>query len=169
MKVAFYKAKYGNWLSKFIAAYTRGPFSHAELVFDEKFRNQIAPKLVAHDPGGSMCFSSELKTGVRFKEINLADGKWETVEVPITQDGEQTVLSQALQLVGQPYDVMGILAFVVPGMKGLDGAEFCSESDIMALQADGLLLALNPGRTDPNALYRALTSSGSTPESANRG
>ena len=161
MKMAFYKAQYGGLGSALIAIFTAGPFSHVELVFDEAFRPLIAPVLKPATPPlppgakGSLCFSSMFKEGVRFKEI-LLDHQWEVVDLPISPEAEHEVLDRALSMNGQPYDVMGIVGFVSPKFRPLAGTEFCSESDIRALQAEGLLAGLNPGRTSPNALYRAL-------------
>lgn len=64
MKIIFYKAKYGNYVDKIIAASSFSKYSHCELMF----------------PSGECMSSSYRDGGVRKKYINVGD-HWDVFEL----------------------------------------------------------------------------------------
>ena len=101
MKLAFYHARKGGWADRLIAAYTRGPFSHVEVVFEDCFRSILPQRYVyLHDPGGALCYSSSEmlpRCGCGFESITLEDGKWKVYEVPVGKAAEMEAIKQAVK------------------------------------------------------------------------
>lgn len=69
MRIAFYKARYGNWQDKTIAIGSLSKYSHCEIVFSD----------------GICASSSSRDGGVRFKQINLND-HWDVFNLDINID-----------------------------------------------------------------------------------
>ena len=68
MKIAFYKAKYGDWISKIIAWRTGGPYCHCELVHKKRsFR---------------ISFRNEEQGFIFFKN----KGEWDEFEIEVNQE-----------------------------------------------------------------------------------
>lgn len=157
MKAAFYYAEQGNHSDQAIAIWTRGPFSHVELVLDQsKFPGLYPGSLIReHDFGGSLCFSSSPRDGgCRFKTIDLNDGKWKLVDLPSLDRG---AVEECGKLVGLDYDWMGILGFVLPFGEHGPRDRFCSEAVSEILIELGVLpSSVQPYRVSPNQLFDML-------------
>ena len=67
MKVAFYKDR-TQFLDSLIAWWTRGPYSHIELVFERDGKNLCAS-------------ASPRDGGIRLKEIELDPNHWDIIEI----------------------------------------------------------------------------------------
>lgn len=157
MKLAFYRAAKGTVWSKAIALWTRGPYSHVEIVFDDldwsKWRRPpVLIDLREHDAGGTLCFSSaENDGGTRFKMLDLHDGKWDLFPFPVDA-------ARALQWCAGhqhlAYDWRGLRGFVFPWEKPDPRDLFCSECAVECGQDQGIFRALIAGRTSPNALAK---------------
>lgn len=87
--------------------------------------------------------------GVRFKRIEFDPGRWDIVDLP--EQLEPAVRAWFESHVGQRYDVLGNLHFILSPVGGDRGKWFCSEAFAAAL---GLP---DPGRYDPGTLASALT------------
>ena len=108
VQIAMYKGK-GNLFNKAIRWWTNSIYSHCELVVDD------------------VCYSSSaMDGGVRSKEINLQDGKWDLFDLPWV-DGKQVVdYFKATDL--YRYGYLGLItAQIFNSGKGQSKAPFCSE------------------------------------------
>jgi hypothetical protein len=112
MQVIFYVAKYGTWQDGIVAHWTRGPYSHCELLFSD-----------------GMAFSSSPRDGgTRFKQIEFKPHHWDLY--PLSVDGEKEA---AIRLwcegqLGKKYDWLGIFGFVVKNSAIQDPKKwYCSE------------------------------------------
>lgn len=159
MMLAFYNPKGGPhsnggnglWMDKLICLWTRGDYSHVELVF-------------ADTPGvQTMCFSSSPRDGgTRFKRIDTTDRKWMCLPVPCTPEEEQSAMVWCTTHQGRKYDWPGVLGFVFgPFIRQRPRAYFCSEACIRALAFGAKtskalvgLRKLKAYRYDPGDLYR---------------
>jgi hypothetical protein len=142
VQLAFYKGR-GSLFDQLIAWWTRGAYSHVELVF--------------HGPdGSSQWFSSSPRDGgARFTQVRPDAGKWEFLELPMPAPTRQQLLAACRQLVGRPYDWRAIFfSQFLPLKRQRREAWFCSEICLDRLQqvrwADP---ALPAAAVHPNALY----------------
>jgi hypothetical protein len=150
MRLAFYRGSLSDkWLDRLIAG-NDAPrlYSHVEIAFDEY---SVSGDL-------SMCFSSSWRDGgVRFKGIDLTDGKWDVVDVPAGPLDTVSVFRWCDPKVGGKYDVPGVLAFKVPFLRHVGAEWFCSEICTAALQQVGFFRGALPHKLSPNALYLLAT------------
>lgn len=155
MQLAFYKAAVGTPWSKAIAWWTKGPYSHVEIVFSRKHSTVYVQE---HDWPGQPCFSSaENDGGTRFKYLDINPAQWDTIPVP---GDEAPAWLAAEQLLGAAYDWRGILDFVFPWEKENSSKFFCSEVCIKILKQQGLLTKLTNPQTSPNALAKHIKEHG---------
>lgn len=112
MKVVFYKAS-GTGADKLIRWWTNGPYSHVEIVLQEK-------------DGQSLCASAHINDGgVRTKWITIDPASWDTVEIEADAD---KVAQWFKEHDGAKYDLIGLLGFVFQ-RGGYDRNKyFCSEA-----------------------------------------
>ena len=136
MKVAFYKGTHAGLpgvYNRLIRWWTRSPYSHAELVFDN----------------GQAASASSMDGGVRFKAIEFDPALWDFVSVPAGL--ALAARDWFTQHQGEAYDLLGNLHFVI-GAVGDDKRKwFCSEAVAAALGMP------NPERFDPGTLHAALS------------
>ena len=108
---------------------TKGPYSHCELVID------------------GVCFSSSQRDGgVRSKRVDLSTGRWDLVDIHDRDD--DITRAWFTEHMGQKYDTLGLLGFILPGRFERQDRWFCSEACGQAL---GLS---NAYKLSPNDLYR---------------
>lgn len=120
MKLAFYKAKKGNWLDKTINLWTGNyGYSHVELIFDN---------VKTTNADVSLCFSASPREGnVRFKYIEL-DDKWVVMDFDISDKEEKILYAKSLKYNHAKYDYLGIFFwFVLPIKKQFENKWWCSE------------------------------------------
>jgi hypothetical protein len=131
MKVIFYIAKSGDWLDKFVGLWTRGKYSHCELVFSD-----------------GMCFSSSPRDGgTRFKAIEINPKHWDIVEV--STDKEVEIRQWCESQCGLKYDWLGILGLAIHLPIENRKKWYCSEICITVLNLFGVLdccRLMNPSR-----------------------
>jgi hypothetical protein len=153
MKLAFYLAENGTFFDKLIAWWSGlfkggARFPHVELVIGEC------------DGEPPLCFSSSPRDGgVRTKHIDIYDGHWEIVDVPVLERQYATILMAVNALVNAKgrYDWAGVLGFVAP-WGGQDGQRwFCSEVVLFVLQTAGVLPGRRPSGVSPSRLYQLAT------------
>lgn len=135
----------GHLMDRLIGLWTRGDFSHAELLFsDGKPRTQAT------------CFSSSPRDGgCRFKDIDVTDGKWTLVPLSVCMMDELKVEEWCRTQVGKPYDWPGIFGFVCwPFVRQDPKRFFCSEVVVAALQQIGMFPGVSAWRVSPNRLYK---------------
>ena len=133
MKLAFYKGR-EDLYDRLISWWTRGPYSHVELVIDDNY-----------------CMSSSPKDGgIRFKHIDLRPDHWDLVEL----EGYDPAYAYNWfkEHEGRKYDILGILGFVWGPAREDRNRYFCSEAVAAALKMK------DPWRFDPNALHAVVTS-----------
>ena len=130
VQVAFYKGR-TRFFNKAVAWWTRGPYSHCELIVD-----------------GKSYSASFMDGGVRVKEITYDPEHWDIVDVPWA-DAEKAVAWFVAHM-GQKYDVIGLVGFVARRVEDDRSKYFCSEAVSAALGfSDGW-------RFDPNTFYPSL-------------
>ena len=126
MKVgfAFFKARYGGLFAHGIQLRTGGEHSHVEFYLTTDYVVEEGTGTVRHH-----CFSSyEGDDGVRWKYIDIHDGRWDLIEFEVELEIVKEVVAWANSQVGKAYDWAGILGFVNPWRKGGDPDRwFCSE------------------------------------------
>lgn len=136
MKIAFYKAKYGNWQDKAISIATLSTYSHCELIFSD----------------GVCASSSPRDGGVRFKKIEM-DHKWDVFN--IVETGSFARLNEAIARNwfilhdGDTYDWIGAIASAVDIDLSSEGKKYCSRSCLLALGFSPWVSTITPG-----GLYR---------------
>lgn len=132
MRVAFYKGK-KRLFNKLVSWWTRGPYSHCELVFSD----------------GESASASFMDGGVRYKRILFDDAHWDFIEL------EDSFLEAQSRFwfydhFNEKYDVLGILGFVNPRIKQSKNKWFCSEAIMAALGFS------EAWRYNPNTAYSVL-------------
>lgn len=135
MELWFYIAKFGDCTDKIIATWTRGPYSHVEMVF----------------PDGE-CFSSSPRDGgVRFKKINRSN-KWSSIKLSI--DYNENIRKDCEKYVGLPYDWYGCMGLTL-GFSRIEEKNkwYCSEICAFILNKYGAEL---PSKVSPNTLYKKM-------------
>jgi uncharacterized protein YycO len=121
---AFFKARHGGIFSRGITLRTGGPHSHVEFYLTTDYVVEEGTGVVRH-----WCFSSyEGDGGVRWKHIDISNGKWTRLEFEVELEKVKEVVAWTNSQVGKAYDWAGILGFVNPWRKGGDPDRwFCSE------------------------------------------
>jgi len=139
IQVAFYKVNQSKitWIDKLIAWWTKGNYSHVELIID-----------------GYMYSSSPVDNGVRKKKHIVNINKWEYININANTDN---ILEFFNQTKNNKYDWLGILGFILP-FKDRTNKWFCSEWVSNALKISGYknLWKLEPDKISPNKLYEIL-------------
>lgn len=148
--LAFYRGRdYGLLLDRLIARHDDGPYSHVEIVFDDR------PRL-----GTSPCFSSSWRDGgVRFKRLRLGGeeaGQWDLIPVRLDPRQVDKLRRWCVGRIGGRYDVPGVLAFKLPCVRHRLGWWFCSEICVAGLQRVGLLTSITAELVTPNRLFRVV-------------
>lgn len=134
MKLAFYKGR-EDLYDRLISWWTRGPYSHVELVIGE-----------------GLCYSSSPRDGgVRAKFIDLLPERWDVVDLGDRYDDGHAI-DWFEDRIGARYDTLGILGFVWGPTREDRSRYFCSEAVAAALKIK------DPWRFDPNALHALVTS-----------
>jgi len=135
MHLAFYtgtrKGLHGLF-NRAIRWWTRGPFSHVELVFSD----------------GVSASASGVDHGVRFRTIDFNPARW--IVVPVAGD-EAEARRWFEANAGKGYDYLGLFGFLWRPYDGGRDKFFCSEAVAAALgYSDGW-------RFDPNTLAAVVT------------
>lgn len=125
IEVAFYKGR-GRLLDKAIQWWTKGPYSHVEIVID-----------------GLWYASSPHDGGVRVIAVEHDPSKWDMIRLDVDS---QQVIDYFTTRVGIKYDYLGALGFVLRILGNDTKRLFCSE---VAAGAIGLQ---EGWRFDPNTL-----------------
>ena len=128
--VAFYKGQ-TRVFNKLVSWWTRGPYSHTELVVD-----------------GVWYSSSFLDGGVRAKRIEFDPEHWDLIELPDADAASAVKWFE--DHAGQKYDVLGLAGFVVRSLPDDRWKYFCSEAVAAALGFD------EAWRLDPNTFAAVL-------------
>jgi hypothetical protein len=97
IKIAFYHAKHGTLQDKLIAFFTKGEFSHVEIVFED----------------GTAYSSSPRDGGVRAKNIHFDAQKWHILEVEISPIEYNTLRKYLHQRIGIQYDWIAIFGHFI--------------------------------------------------------
>ena len=130
MRVAFYKGR-KRIFNRLVAWWTRGPYSHCELVLDD----------------GSAVSSSFMDGGVRYKHIDFAPDLWDFVEI----GPEYPAIRERIYVkYGRGYDWRGLIGFVFRRVADHREKEFCSEFVMSVIGYD------EAWRFDPNTAKSAL-------------
>lgn len=144
MKVAFYKgtdheSRASRFIDNVIRWWTNGPYSHCELIIEEKEGHPL-----------TLCASSKEGEGVRFKWLDLNPIDWDILEI---YTDETIVIKWFYDHSGEKYNYMGILDFVIPLKTIWEKRRWvCSEACAEALGFS------NTSKISPNDLYRFLIS-----------
>jgi len=117
MKAAFYKGR-GRVFNRLTSWWTRGPYSHMELVLDD----------------GISISSSFMDGGVRFKRIDYSNvANWDFIELGPEPDGIRAAIDPTLD---SEYDIRGLLGFVLRRIGDDRHKLFCSEACMQYLGYD---------------------------------
>ena len=136
MMLAFYKAEHGTKIDKIVAAAIGSEYSHVELVFSD-----------------GICFSASPRDkGVRFKTINLDNGKWDLYKID-KQFYEEMLKKQVKRFEGQPYDTLGAIGSGIGIPLYSTKKKFCSLIIACIFQLDNI-------NQNPESLRRILLKKG---------
>lgn len=139
--LAFYKAncKYADCMDKIIAWWTKGKYSHVEIIID-KYQ-----------------YSSFTKNGVRKKPHYFNPDVWDYIDIEVPD--VKAILDFFNKTEGKKYDWWGVFGFVIP-IRQKKRRYFCSEWVTEALQKAGYekVKGLKPHKISPNKLYKIITS-----------
>ena len=136
MMLAFYKAEHGTKIDKIVAAAIESEYSHVELVFSD-----------------GICFSASPRDkGVRFKTINLDNGKWDLYKID-KQFYEEMLKKQVKRFEGQPYDTLGAIGSGIGIPLYSTKKKFCSLIIACIFQLDNI-------NQNPESLRRILLKKG---------
>ena len=146
VKFAFYKktAPGADWTDKVISWWTKGPYSHVELIID-----------------GIMYSSSPRDGRVRCEPHKYDTATWDYIEVLVSTQDKNRIKKFFLKTEGRTYDWLGIAGFVVP-VHDSEKKYFCSEWCTKAGIIGGIecLFDKNPARMSPNRLANSLLAAG---------
>ncbi|EXI62239.1 enoyl-CoA hydratase [Mannheimia granulomatis] len=122
--LALYKGSGGSLYDRLtdwiIRKVTKGKYSHCEIAVRKSEIKDHYHREVWYE-----CYTSSPRDGgVRKKEINLDDGKWDLIELPNVH--EQQVKAFFYDTKGKPYDWRGMFGIVF-GIKQKQDKYFCSE------------------------------------------
>lgn len=115
-QIAFYRGPPRNdWLHTVshygIRLWTWSKWSHAELVID------------------GVCYSSSSRDGgIRAKHIDLTSGRWNVVDIELTDEQTAKALAWFMVNDGDKYDWAGIIRFVIPFIPQGERRWFCFEA-----------------------------------------
>jgi len=142
IKIAFYKktAPKANWIDKIIAWWTKGLYSHVELIVENEM------------------YSTSPRDGhVRKKKHIYDKNTWDYLTLKITEKDYKKFLNFFEQTQGLKYDWFGIFGFISP-ISDREDKYFCSEWVTKALIIVGInkLFPIEPSKTSPNRLYKLL-------------
>lgn len=134
LQLAFYKGR-TRLFNRAVSWWTRGPYSHCELV-------------TAQLQSGALCWSASLSDGgVRLKVIPLDPDRWDLVDLSCTPEEEARAVAWFKAHEGQGYDLVGLLGQVWRAVSDDGDKWFCNE-------AVGAALGVHePWRFDPNSFY----------------
>lgn len=139
IQIAFYKGTkpgFAGLFNRLVRWWTRGPYSHCEIIFNTS------------NDGQSHCASaSNIDKGVRFKTMALAPEKWDFLSVDLDP---RVVAKWFVDHDGAKYDVRGLFGFVWRRSEDDRGKYFCSEACAEALGLE------EAWRFDPNTLFVAI-------------
>jgi hypothetical protein len=141
MLIAFRKPT-SKW-TKIVSWWDGSPYSHVEFVFSD-----------------GRCFSSRPGEGVGYKNIDIGDGTYDTVQIDryVFPNAEERIRKFADLACGRLYDWPGILAFGIGRGEGNPAAWYCSEIVLAMLHIGGILVDLPLVRVSPGTLKTALDS-----------
>lgn len=145
---AFYKGK-GSWLDQIIRLWTRGKYSHVEVIFQENGR------LKWYSAG------TEYPYSVRAKYANIDPNKWDIIEVPISEDKEAFAHNIAKSMIGHGYDWSGVFFSMVLRLNfHSPKRESCNEFTAKIAKAAGIDLSDDPNMYSPSKFYKILKDKG---------
>lgn len=139
MKLAFYKAKKGNWWDKLIAIWSYitsfgkyGRYSHTEIVFSDNISFSSSPR----------------EGGTRFKHIEFKPEHWDFIEID-PKGQEENIRSWCRSQSGKDYDTFGIIGIAFGTLIGWavgcrrclkdQGKWICTESNAFPLKEFGVI------------------------------
>lgn len=141
MKLAFLKGE--GFVAKMIRLWTRGPYSHVELVFSDMVAFSCAQTDSMH---------------TRFQNIYFDTKYWTLVDVNVSEEDEKKIRTWCESEVGCAYDWTGIiLSQFIPFGYQSKTKWFCSEVCVAALQQVGLFPKIKAWRVSPNKLYKLIS------------
>ena len=137
LRLAFYKAEHGTFTDKLVASVIKSKYSHVELVLSDEVCASASPR----------------EKGVRFKKIDLTNGKWDIY--PIKQDllNEEKVKLWFLKHFGQKYDTLGAIGSGIGIPLYSTKKKFCSLIIACIFQLDNI-------NQNPESLRRILLEKG---------
>ena len=138
MKIAFYKGT--TIIDNLISWWTRGPYSHCEILFTMDPKTKIA-----------QCASSNRGIGVAFDNITLTPAEWDIMDLP--NANYQDCVKWFNDHAGEQYDYTGLLGIISP-IGNEYNHWFCSEACAASLGIP------EPWRFDPNRLAVVLKAMG---------
>lgn len=120
MKIAFYKASFGGFYDFMIILASRSRYSHCEIVFSD-----------------GMCASSSPRdNGIRFKHIDMSNGKWDLIDLSPLNIDEAKVRQWFIDHDHQKYDWIGAIGSAFNLKLLSDDKKFCSQACAWALGID---------------------------------
>lgn len=141
ISIAFYIASNGDIIDKSIAAWSRGPYSHCELVFDNL-----------------NCFSCSPREGyVRYKQIEdiYTSKKWDILNLDKLNLNTEVINDITNKEMGKAYDWYGLIMSQILSIDSDDKKKwFCSELCHHILKRSGIQSNIHSNMVHPNRLFK---------------
>lgn len=131
----------GDVVSRIIRVLTRGPYSHVELQFTD----------------GSRMFASghgQFTGAHMICDRKIYDQYWDRILIPATQAQETAAERYAFQLIGFPFDMRGMIGFLLPFLDRPSKPKYCSAVILDVLQQGFHMFPGVKLKISPNGLYR---------------
>lgn len=131
-QMAFYKGTrpgVAGVYNRAVRMWFKGKYSHVEVIFSD----------------GMAASASFSDGGVRFKEIDFNDGKWDIIDLP--PEWEAAARKYFEDHEGESYDILGNLHFIIGVIPEGRRKKFCSEACGAAIGIE------DAWRYEPTALY----------------
>lgn len=151
LKIAFYKATYGDWLDKTIAFFSNGPYSHVEMIFENNLSFSSSPRKNGIDFRTAE-FKDSGETSKANSEITFITERWTFIDVTVNDTQYNTIWDFCEEQVGKKYDWFGAVYSVLPIIPGSSNRWYCSEVIIASFHTANLWLPINEEIT-PVELY----------------
>jgi len=155
MQIALYKGRSG--VSQVIRWFTRSPYSHAALLFDEGAivagKTLRAGTVIEAWDGGVKCSPSLSTLHTRGTVVDVF-----RFAPALAREEHCALAREAVRLIGTPYDWLDVLRFVTRRSGSPQGRVFCSELVVLCCERvrRPLFLRTEAWRVPPDWLSRTL-------------
>jgi hypothetical protein len=148
IRVIFFEGK--SLFSKIVRFFTRSNFSHVAFLLNDN-----------KDLLEAWIIDKQFKWGKTNITNHTPGTPYVVIDIPVSKKVYDRYLeiTEFIDYCKIPYDILGVIAFVIPFKLKINGRWFCSEGVYEVLKYLGILASDTPGwKISPDNLYTILTS-----------